>query len=403
MKRMFILTAMMILATILSGDVLAKQNDEGFIYGKVITRGGDEYIGIMRWGKQEYFWDDLFNATKEKNQWLRHVDRQKDRRTDIRVFGKSINIPYAGTHQFVTRFGDIKSIDTRRGDDAVMLMKNGSEYKVSGWGDVGATLLILDQSLGKVKLKWDNIDKIEFAPTPKTVDKPGYRLYGKVETRVMEFEGWVMWDAEECISSDVLDGETMDGDMEIEFGNIRSIERRSSSSSKVTLKDGRELVLRGSNDVDDDNRGIYVEDKRYGKVEIPWDEFDKVTYIEKDVSGDPYDIYKPTGKLKGTVEVYRIGEVKGEIVFDLDESEGFEILDGQIDDIDFYIPMRQIVSITPKGRHSSKVILINGEELILEDTQDVSAKNDGVLIFTGKGDPDYYEWDEIEKITFDHK
>ncbi|MBC8278879.1 MAG: hypothetical protein H8E46_11650 [FCB group bacterium] len=403
MKRMLILSAIMVLTMILSGDVLAKQNDEGFIYGKVITRSGDEYYGIMRWGKQEYFWDDLFNATKEKNQWLNHVDKKKDRRPDIRVFGKIINIPYAGTHQFVTRFGDIQNIDTRRGDDAIIKMKNGSEYKVSGYGDVGATLLILDQMLGKVKLKWDNIDNIEFAATPKTVNKPGYRLYGKVETRVMEFEGWVMWDAEECISSDVLDGETTDGDMEIEFGNIRAIERRSSSSSNVILKDGREYVLRGTNDVDDDNRGIYVEDKRYGKVEIPWDEFDKVTYIEKDESGDPYDIYKPTGRLKGAVDIYRIGEVKGEIVFDLDENEGFEILDGKIDDIDFYIPMRQILSITPKGRHSSKVKLINGEELILEDTQDVSASNDGVLIFKGKDDPEYYDWDEIEEIRFDHK
>ena len=403
MKRMIIFTAVMVLAMILNGTVFAKTNDEGFIYGKIITRGGDEYLGIIRWAKQEYFWDDLFNATKEKNEWLKFVDRHDDRRTDIRIFGKSINIPYAGTHQFVTRFGDIKSIDTRRGDDAILEMKNGTEYKVSGYGDVGAILIVLDQNLGKVKLKWDNIETIEFMETPKSVNKPGYRLYGKVETRVMEFEGWVMWDAEECISSDVLDGETMDGDMEIEFGNIRSIERRSSSSCKVTLKDGRDYVLRGSNDVDDDNRGIYVEDKRFGKIEISWDEFDKVTYIEKDDSGDPYGIYKPTGKLKGTVDVYRIGEVKGEIVFDLDESEGFEILDGRIDDIDLYIPMRQILSITPKGRHSSKVILINGEELILEDTQDVSASNDGVLIFSGKDEPQYHDWDEIEEIRFDHK
>jgi len=384
-------------------DALGKGSDEGFIYGKVTTRSGDTYIGAIRWGTQEFFWDDLFNATKTENPWAsqkKQISNGTDKKARVKVFGFDINPQSFSLHQFVTRFGDIASIEARRDEDANLMMKDGTVYEATGYGDIGVTLLIYDQSLGKVKIDWEKVDKVEFMKTPDKVDKPGYRLYGKVKTRTQEFSGGVMWDAEECVSSDVLDGETKDGDLEIEFGKIRSIAKNSSGSSKVKLKDGREFILSGTNDVDEDNRGIYVEDKRYGKVELDWDQFEEVVYDDEGGSGDPYDIYRPTGRLKGTVSVYKVGEISGEIVYDLDENEGFEILDGKIDDINFYIPFRQIVSITPKGRHSSLVKLINGEELLLEDEQDVSSGNTGILISKDGKQWEYYEWSQIDKIEF---
>ena len=42
------------------------------------------------------------------------------------------------------------------------------------------------------------------------------------------------------------------------------------------LKDGRRLLLDGSNDVNSSNRGIYVEDERFGRVRVKWDAFDSV-------------------------------------------------------------------------------------------------------------------------------
>lgn len=384
--------------------IYGKNNDQGFIYGKVITLSGETYKGIMRWGKQEYSWDDLFNATKEVNPWTKHTKGQKDRNiSEIKVLGKTIitlNGSCGTLHQFVTRFGDIAVIEIDGDDEPTLKMKNGTEYKVSGYGDVEATIRILDENLGKVKLDWERIKRIEFMPTPEKVKKEGYRLCGKLITDDMTFEGYIMWDAEECISTDILDGETFDGDVEIEFGNIRSIKRRSSSSCMVILKDGREFTLRGTNDVDDDNRGIYIEDKRYGKVEVQWDEFKEVVFNDEGDSGDPYNAYEPTGRLKGIVTIHKGDRYEGEIVFDLDESEGFEILDGKKGDMDFYIPFRHIVSITPKGRHASLVKLINGEEILLEDTQDVSECNDGVLVFQKKDDTIYVEWGDIEKIEF---
>lgn len=383
----------------------AQANDEGFIYGKVITKSGETYTGTLRWGKQECFWDDIFNATKDDNPWLKYIkkgDKSRSREPEIDIFGITIHKfgGIAGAHLFITRFGDIESIKVRYKEDATIFMKNGSEYDVTGYGDVGVSILIMDENLGKIKLKWKNIKTIEFLPTPKKVLKEGYRLKGKVKSHEMDFEGYVMWDAEECISSDILDGDSEDGDMEIEFGNIRSIKRQSRKSCLVTLKDGREFSLQGTNDVNSDNRGIYVADERFGKIEIQWDEFKEVIYEDEDDSGKSYDSYKPKSKLEGMVKTIGGDEFRGIIVFDLDESEGFEILNGKLDDMEFNIPFFMIASITPKGRHSSIVKLHNGEELRLEDSQDVSDSHDGILIFPEKGKPDYIEWEELETIVF---
>jgi len=384
--------------------------NDGFIYGKITTRSGETYTGTMRWGKQECFWDDLFNATKKDNPWKKYASEDiyrdayesKDNKYKLKVLGITVynSIGFSGNHMFISRFGDIQCIKNKRRRYSTIVMKNGTEYDVSGYGDVGEKIQMLDENLGKIKISWDEIKEIEFMPTSKNAKVPGYRLQGKLKTDEMEFEGYIMWDAEECLSSDILDGETDDGDMEIEFGNIRSIKRMSSRGCRVTLKDGRKFELRGTNDVNDENRGIYVWDDRYGKIEVQWDEFDEVIYEEKDDSGKPYDAYKPAQKLHGSVETIDNDVYQGEIVFDFDESEDFEILNGMLDEMEFNIPFSMIASITPRGRHSSTVELVNGLKLRLEDAQDVSAKNDGILVFQDKKKPKYVAWEDVEKITF---
>ena len=87
--------------------------------------------------------------------------------------------------------------------------------------------------------------------------------------------------------------------------------------------------------------------------------------------------------------------------FDKDEIWSFEFLDGDDDDIEFQIPMRNIERITPKNRSFSMVELRNGDQLLLGDRQDVSRNNNGILLFTDSSDlPIEIEWDDIEEIVF---
>ncbi len=384
-------------------NVAESANNQGFIYGEITTRDGDTYKGTMRWGKQEVFWDDLFNASKEDNPWVRYAPKhgRGDRESNIRIFGIKVLKHGYTDHLFLTQFGNIQIILNRRHNRSTIIMKNGTEFDVEDGGDLDVKIRMIDESLGKISLKWDNIKKIEFMPTPKTAKAPGYRLKGKLIIYEKEFEGYIMWDAEECVSTDILDGETKHSDMEIEFGNIRSIKRLNRRSCQVTLKDGRELDLRGTNDVNDENRGIYFQDDRYGKIEVQWSEFKEVIYDDDDGStGNSYDSYKPGKKLEGTVQTLDGGVFEGEIVYDLDESEEYEMLNGYRDDMEFNIPFNMIKSITPKGRHSSIVELRNGEKLRLEDSHDVSGDHDGIIIFMGKKDNEYVAWKEVEKVMF---
>ena len=59
---------------------------------------------------------------------------------------------------------------------------------------------------------------------------------------------------------------------------ISKIERTSRRTCEVTLKDGTVLKLRGSNDVDEDNKGIFVETDDGDLEELDWDDFEMIVF-----------------------------------------------------------------------------------------------------------------------------
>jgi len=400
------------------GFARAADESQGFLYGRIITDGGTEYVGFLRWGDEEACWDDLFHSLKEDLPYQESVDwkERKDRprrRGLVKVLSWMIEWESdkefweeSASRIFIARFGDIREIRVTGGEDAEVVMKSGESYGVSGYAnDVGGTVHVEDGRLGEIDLRWNRIDTIEFLPVPAGAQRGAYRLHGRVETDAGEFSGFIQWDKQECLSTDLLDGETRDGDVSIEMGRIRSIERRGRSSSLVVLKDGRELRLRGTNDVNSENRGIMVEDLRYGRLTIPWGEFEMITFSDPGGSGPGYERYGPLGWLHGKVIDRDDREHRGRLVIDLDEAEAWEMLNGSYREIKFDIPLANVRVIEPRGYDESRITLHGGAEIDLEDGQDVSDKNDGVLIFQNDDDDRdalYIPWDEIERIEFDH-
>ena len=379
---------------------------QGFIYGKVTMRSDTVYEGVLRWnGDEEAFWGDLFNGSKEERPYLDEIPdraRRRDRRDGIRVLGIRIGSYASSGRSFVARFGDIAKIETDRGD-AILTMKDGEEIEIDGSGtnDIGSRIDVWDNEVGQVKLDWDRIDVIEFMPTPAGIKVPGTRLHGKVETEEGVFEGFIQWDKEECLSIDELDGDSRDGGMSIEMGKIKSIERRSSRSSDVTLWNGRTFELRGSNDVNSENRGIYVEDPRYGRVLVEWDAFESVHFSEAGPSGPAYEDFQPGWPLRGTVTESGGKTHSGRIVYDIDEEYSWEMLNGDQRDLEFNIPFALVKSIKPRGSDSSRVTLKGDVEVVLDDVADVSDSNAGLLVIDADGDSEYIAWDDIERIDFD--
>jgi hypothetical protein len=385
----------------------ASSDTSGFLYGRITTRDGDTYEGRLRWSDEEAFWGDYFNSAKEENPWIAQAprrDRERRRRT-IEVFGVEVGSIHDWdgrweSRQFIARFGDIARIEPGRGDEVEVTLKSGAVFELEGGSnDVESEVRVWDKGLGVVDVDWDRIRAIELMATPALGTVPE-RLHGTVKTRTGDFTGFIQWDQQECLGPDELDGETRDGDVEVPMGNIRTIERRSSSSSRVVLRDGREVVLSDTNDVDDSNRGIYVEDTRYGRVLVNWDAFDRVDFHPAG-SGPSYGDFPAGGPIEGTVTVAGGRKLSGRIVYDLDESETTEMLDGKRDDIEYSLPFSLVASVVPRG-DSSLVTLRSGELIELDDTTDVSDDNGGLLVFTaGNERPTYVGWEDVERIDFD--
>lgn len=388
--------------------VMMHAQDEALIYGKLTTIDGDSYTGQIRWGKEEATWGDVFNGTKEENDNYRYLsrDERNSLRDDRRRGGRwsnwniSWNNDFETTHEFQARFGDIAKLEIQRRSEVKLTLRNGeSMYVKNGSNDFDTEIHIMDKELGKTSFRWSRVEMIEFMDTPANLpDKMGDAMYGTVVFYGGEYTGFIEWDHDERLSTDILDGDTRDGDVKIEFGKLTSIERERGGSNIVT-KSGREMYLRGSNDVNGENRGIIVTTD-FGRIDIPWREFKKVTFKDVPKGSASFNSYSDMGKLSGTVITTDGKTLSGNIIYDLDEEYTFEMLQGKDDDVEYIISMGNIKSISPKNYDYSNIVLKNGTEILLGDARDVNEQNDGLLVFTNSGDPVYVSWSDIKTITF---
>lgn len=392
------------------------QEKNVFMYGKVTTISGDTYIGPIRWGSDEVYWMETFNAQKTSNDFLRFLSKQEAENISNKSEGKSwmginlrsLNIwedKYSrSNHQFDTQFGDIKSVEPTSKDKARITLKNGVILEVNGSGyeDIGTSVRVYDEELGEVKLNWSRIEKVDFMePSTKPSYSFGKPIYARVDAgRKGTFEGLIQWDKDERFMEEVLDGKDRNGDKEIPFRSISRIVK-GRSGAEVTLHSGRQLVLTGTRDVNSNNAGIVVNAPGLGQVTIPWRDFEEMEILDTG-SGLAYSDFPVSQGLSATIVTIDGDEHNGLIAFDLDEAWEFEILDAKDDNVEFKIPMRNIKNIIPKNSDYSTVVLRDGTDLLLGDHRDVSESNSGVLIFTSKNsDPVYVRWSRIDEIIFD--
>ena len=393
----------------------AAESHPGFLYGRITTVDGTTYEGRLRFGvDQEAFWGDYFNGAKRENPWLAHVppERLKERRP-IEVLGIEIarrESPIDFGRPLMARFGEIARLEVR-GRKVRATLKSGTVFDVDRFdsSDLDDGLRVWDARRGVVDLtamvqtellRIDGdrrIRTIELLPTPPLGAAP-YRLHGTVRTRQGDFTGFVAWHRHGAIGPDELDGRTAESELSLRFDTIRSIARRSRDSSLVTLLDGREIVLSDTPEVGAGNRGIYVDDRRYGRVQISWDAFERVDFSPGG-SGPAYGDFPPGRPLTGSVTTRAGRRLAGRLVYDLDESETTATLDAPSQGVDYTIPFGRIASILPQR---ARVTLQSGEELQLERTGDLGEGNAGMLIFVdGRERPEYVPWTDVEQVDFE--
>lgn len=389
------------------------------LYGRVVTAGGEVYEGFIRWDRNEGSWADLLNGSKELP-WenLRDAERLDDRRGrggeehSIRILGLRISwdeedgYPESATSGI--RFGHIRRLTVLGDDRAVLELKSGQEVELEGGstdlGDDLRELVVSDPERGTVSLRWRDLDEVEFQPAPRgATPSAGDRLHGTLRTRGgMEFTGFVSWDVDEILGSDVLDGEERGRDHEIPFDRIAAIERDGPSAARVVLANGEEITLRGTNDVNDSNRGISVSDPELGQVTVDWDSFEDVRFHPAPAGSGGYDEFDGGHALWGTVETEDGESVTGWIRWDNDESWSWELLDGEMDGVDFDVELGRVDRIARRGSWGSEVVLRDGRSFELEGSNDVDDGNKGIYVTLEGGETVLVEWRDFRALTFDH-
>lgn len=383
---------------------------QGLLYGRVTATNGDVYEGRLRFGgDEEALWGNYFNGVKDGNPWVEDAPREQlpKERHALELFGKvlfAVEQPFDLGRPFMARFGDIARLEAR-GRDLTVTLKSGTVVHLDRYGadDFADGVRVWDGVRGVVTLGERQVRSIEFLSADASGAGPE-PLHGTVRTRHGEFTGLVQWDRKACLGEDQLRGHSATGDVSLRFDAIRSIARRSGKGALVTLLDGREIVLSDTRRDGRDNRGMYVDDPRYGRVLISWDAFERVDFSPGG-TGPAYNDFRVGHPLTGTV-VTRSGErLTGRLVYDLDESETTETLDAPFQGIDYTIPFALIASIEPAaqpGAARARVILHSGEALQLEQAGDLAERNAGMLIFAGGRErPAYVPWTDVARIDID--
>ena len=393
----------------------AQDADPSRLYGRVVTTDGSTYEGFIRWDENEGGWFDILSLSKripERNR--RDAERlgwEPERRENrIEIFGIGISwegddVEIGSSAQSGIRFGHISTLEAVGSNDVRLVLKSGEEVEFDGGGDIGSSvdgILVEDPRGGQVELDWRDIDVIDFMSAPSTASRWGERLYGTLETRDGDrFTGYIAWDMDEIFTTDILDGEENDRDYEIPFERIRSIERYSSSAARVTLKSGDEQVLRGSNDVDDDNRDIMVADPALGEVRVEWDELERVDF-ESPPEQVELGTFDGGRRITGTVYARGGESHTGTIRWDNDEEYTWEMLDGEIrDGVALDIEFGAIRSIERVGYDHSRVTLKDGRTFELGDSNDVDEDNKGLYVERTDGTLVLVPWDRFERAELD--
>ena len=390
------------------------------IWGQVETAAGRVYEGYIRWDRNEGSWVDFLDGSKESSReaeelWKELADRDdRDRDRVIEFLGLRISWDdrnFPGSTDSGIRFGHISRLIVLDDDAVELELKSGERIELEGGstdlGDEIRELLIDDAEEGIIELRWRDLDQIRFASAPNQRPANGTRLYGTVEDIYGDrYTGYISWDLDEILTSDILDGEEDGRDREIPFHRIAAIEK-DLGRSRVVLTDGEEMILSGSNDVDDGHRGVQISDPGLGQVEVEWDEFEAVRFHEPDADVG-YDDFDGGHRLRGTV-VNRDGEeFTGWIRWDADEEFSWEVLNGENRDIVYDVEFGNIRSIERDSSRSALVTLLDGRVLEMEGSNDVNDDNKGILIqvddASGARDGGWVlvDWHDFRELRFQH-
>ena len=123
-----------LMLTVFLGSTLYAEGDGGYIYGKITLQNRNVYQGVIRWGDEEAFWDDMFNSTKYDDVFdyydisprdVQSIDSARKSRRGRRFWDFNFWDDNKLIHTFKCRFGDIQKLRLRGSKSVYVTFKNG--------------------------------------------------------------------------------------------------------------------------------------------------------------------------------------------------------------------------------------------------------------------------------------
>lgn len=391
-------------------------NPEPIIYGTVTDQKGQTHTGSIRWGDQETFLSDIFNGHKTGTVGFEHLtddereallDHQPGPQASIGAlqitfksfFGKEIDPPY-----FNVPFGAIKelAIDadqplfTATLHDGTTIVSNGESSN-----DLQSDIFVKDAQGNIKEFDMDDLTLVTFSKAPPEALTFGDGIYGTVTSSIGTFQGRVMWDKDERLTDEELDGNDDTGkDHEIKFADIKSIEKNG-NHSLVELTDGNTLNLTGTNDVNTSNRGIWVDHPDLGRVTIEWSQFNKLVIEDVAVEWLDFDDHAQVQKpLSGTVTLKDGSTVQADaITYDMSLVSPADLLYADVNEANRQIPLRLIKQITVKHDQAVELTMLDGSTLLAYGNKHVTRDNNGLLLKSAENYR-WVPWAEVQSIQF---
>lgn len=402
----------------------AHELDRGRIWGRVHTADGERYEGFVVWrgrdgpdgaGWTDFLEGDRIVAPEFYQAWLAATGGKRPVRA-IELKGHRVSwdeddpeFPLAS--RAGVRFGRLAEVETLADGHAALKLRGsgggagGPVVRIRRPAGTRGALAVFDRGAGERDVAWADLRRVEFFSPPAGAEGRARRLHGTVDDRFgRSFTGYVAWDSDEVLGSEVLDG-TDEGreDREIPFDGIRRIERRG-NEAWVELASGEAAALSGTNDVDRRNRGVRIFDSALGMVEVEWEEFDALR-LEPPATPAAYGDAGSAWRLAGTVATQDGDTLSGRLRWDAEHEWSWELLRGESRGVKFAVEFGNVARIE-RAVAGAVVTLRDGRSFELEGSGDVDWDSRGIFVLPeGRpaGDPSawrYLDWDEFREARF---
>lgn len=395
-------------AIALCGTAFPQSNN--FMYGDVILKNRETVTGIIEWTDGQLLWTDLLQATKTNVSMLRYLsDRQLE---GLRNQGGGDGLDWQFLNlwkdklperqpEALCQFGNIASVHITGENDAQVYYRSGSKVRVSLTSPEGESAPgITVHGSVTTRLRLSEISRVVFKSTNyNNVTWKRKPLYGTVYTMNGPLTGYIRWDMTKALSSRTLygkNGEVMAG---VKFWDIKRIAKKENGAT-VTFNSSRTVFLQSTRDVSSASRGIVVTNAEWGRAVVDWKAFKSVVFYDPPADEASFGSFAAPKKIYANVTSSGGRAFRGNCSFDLDEEWNFEPIEGRFNGILYQVPVFNIAAIAPANENSSKVTLISGKELVLAGSNDVSARNWGLIIWLVNSRYQYIPWNEVKEVRF---